>query len=613
MKIRAIIKALILFIMVLPAYAGAANLGELRLSLVDGDVQIKTEDTSEWVPATINLPLRDGDRIWAPDGARAELQTRNGTAVRLDEKSSLEILTVEDDSLQFYLGLGQAYLNFISKRDSVIQVDTPVSSIRVYDRTKFNVAVAQNGDTDISVFKGSLYAENRSGKTRVGSGKMLSLGDDYADLLPLGRSDEWEEWNKERDRRFEKRGYSSQYLPEELEGYSRDLDDNGRWVYTSSYGYVWTPALHISVGWSPYRHGRWVWIGGDYVWIAYEPWGWAPYHYGRWAFIVSFGWCWVPPVRGDVYWGPGYVGWVYTPTYVAWVPLAPMEVYYGYGYYGRHSVNIINVNINTVVVKEVYKNVHVNNAVTVVNNETFLRGKKADFKVRENPFLSERISAGRPRIEPERATRMPVIKEIPKAKEPPKTVRDVEVRVLKEKRRFVREPNRSVFVPEASPQTMPVKRMKAPKTGDAIRSGEAEEMPRTRRIQPSETEQPVKILPGKGKDIQQAPAEKKVVQPEEISAPQPVIRKKYRQMEQPVTEPEKQPSQDKKRTEKYRKEMRTPVSEKPSQQPDSSASSGAVRKEQGEKLKKKRTLKDVQEGKDKVEQQETEEGYQKKK
>jgi hypothetical protein len=314
--------------MFLPSYAVADDLGELRISLIDGDVQIITEDTREWVPATINMPLRGGDRIWVPEGARTEIQARNGSVVRLDQGSSLVILTIEQDSVQFYLDLGQAYVNFRGGRDNMIQVDTSIASARVYDMARFNVAVAQNGDSDISVFKGVLYAESRSGKTRVGAGMMLSLGDNYADLSPLGEPDEWENWNRERNKRYEETGYSSQYLPGELRGYASDFDNNGRWVYASSYGYVWTPIVYISAGWAPYRHGRWVWIGGDYVWIAHEPWGWAPFHYGRWAFITSFGWCWVPPVRGAVYWGPGYVGWVYTPTYVAWVPLAPRETYY---------------------------------------------------------------------------------------------------------------------------------------------------------------------------------------------------------------------------------------------------------------------------------------------
>jgi hypothetical protein len=49
MKSVKILIAFILFIIVLPVYTGAANLGELRLSYIDGDVQINTEDTGEWV------------------------------------------------------------------------------------------------------------------------------------------------------------------------------------------------------------------------------------------------------------------------------------------------------------------------------------------------------------------------------------------------------------------------------------------------------------------------------------------------------------------------------------------------------------------------------------
>ena len=64
----------------------------------------------------------------------------------------------------------------------------------------------------------------------------------------------------------------------------------------------------------------------------------------------------MPPAVGAVYWGPGYVGWVVTPSYVAWVPLAPGEIYYGYGYYGPGSVNITTVNINTVSGHRNYRN-----------------------------------------------------------------------------------------------------------------------------------------------------------------------------------------------------------------------------------------------------------------
>lgn len=456
--------AMVIMLIMLPVSVRAEGLGHARLSLIDGDVQIKSEDSPEWFPASVNMPLRDSDSIWVPDGSRAEIQLSGGTQVRLDELTSLDLLNISRDSSQFYLAEGSAYVNFRGGRSgSLVQIDTPISSVRVYDRAAFNIDVAGSGDTDVSVYKGLVHAESGSGSTRVTAGNSLEINDDYADLASLGRADAWERWNTERDRRFEERRYSSQYLPDELETYASDFDDNGRWVSVRDYGYVWTPTVQVSVGWSPYRNGRWSWIGSDYVWVGYEPWGWAPYHYGRWAYSASVGWFWVPPARGSVYWGPGYVGWVRTPTYVAWVPLAPRETYYGHGNYGPHSVNIINININTIIVKNTYRNVNVTNGVTVVHHDTFVKGKHVDFKVKENPFLRERVNIGRPDIKPERESRMAVIRDIPRAKEPPKKIREIKIRELKETRPMVKEKDKSVFSPDRPRKQMKVQAVEAPR------------------------------------------------------------------------------------------------------------------------------------------------------
>lgn len=62
MKIhKLIIIALVLFL--LPAYAYSSTLSSLHISLIQGDVQVKTEDAPEWVPASINMPLMEGDRV----------------------------------------------------------------------------------------------------------------------------------------------------------------------------------------------------------------------------------------------------------------------------------------------------------------------------------------------------------------------------------------------------------------------------------------------------------------------------------------------------------------------------------------------------------------------
>lgn len=494
---------IMMMLFMMPLHANAEGLGNARLSLMDGDVQIKSEDSSEWLPAAVNMPLRDGDSIWVPDGARAEVQLAGGTQVRLDELSSLDLLNISRDSSQFYVAEGSAYVNFRGGRSSsLVQIDTPVSSVRAYDRAAFGVDVAGSGDTDLSVYTGLVHAESGSGSTRVTAGNVLEISDDYADLAPLGRADAWERWNTDRDRRFEERSYSSRYLPDELETYASDFDHNGRWVSVRDYGYVWTPTVQVSVGWSPYRNGRWSWIGRDYVWVGYEPWGWAPYHYGRWAFSPSVGWFWVPPARGSVFWGPGYVGWVRTPTYVAWVPLAPRETYYGHGNYGPHSVNIINVNINTIVVKNRYKNVYVTNGVTVVHHDNFVKGKNLDFKVSENPFLREKIHIGRPDIKPERESRMAVIRDIPRAKEPPKKIREIKIRELKETRPMVKERDKSVFSPDKPRKQMKVQAVEAPRERKRDKLEERSK-DRDRKVKGSERQQ----LEDKKKEI--APAEKR--------------------------------------------------------------------------------------------------------
>ena len=467
MKREFLLKTLVLcLVILLPAWAGAEDLGALRLSQMQGDIQVQSKGSTEWFPAAINLPMQAGDRLWSPKDAWVQVETRDGSVVRLDGDSSLEILAVEKDSLQMYLSQGQAYLSFKKGMDSMFQLDTPNSSLRIYDNSTLNVALSRNGNTDISVFRGAAYAENRSGEVRVGAGKMLSIDDDVPSLVALGPPSDWEKWNREWDESLvNDEGHEQQYLPQELSGYGRDLNKNGRWVETSEYGNVWTPTTHVSADWAPYREGRWVWIGDDYVWIASEPWGWAPYHYGRWAHISSYGWCWVPPPRNEVYWGPGYVSWVSTDTDVAWVPLAPAEMYYGHGYYGPHSVNIVNVDIYTVVPGRNYRNVHVHNGVTVVHRDTFLTGRHHDVGHRENPFLRERISIGHPRIEPSRITKMPIIKDIPKVNLPPAHIRSLPEKTVGGVRPMVRERDRSVFTPTAAPRPLaPTVRMSPDQT-----------------------------------------------------------------------------------------------------------------------------------------------------
>jgi len=506
---------IVLGVLLLPALVCADDLGLMRLSFIEGDVQALVKDTTDWTDAAINLPLNEGDRLWVPDDGRAELQIEGGVYVRGSGNTALDILTINRDSAQFYLDEGHIYINNRRGGIKTVQVDTPLSSLRSYDNSIMMIDVSDNdGVTEVSVLKGYVYAESRAGATRVSAGNTLTIrSESNAEVAPIGSPDEWERWNSDRDRQLTAWGESSRYLPDELHEYSSDFDQNGQWDYTGDYGYVWAPTA-VPAGWAPYSYGSWIWIRGSYVWIDYDPWGWAPCHYGRWVFIGGRGWRWVPPVVGAVYWGPGFVGWIVTPTYVAWVPLAPGEVYYGYGYYGPGSVNIATVNVNTVFVNRTYVNARVNNSVTVVQRETFGTGRREPAKIKENPFLETRQQQGQHReiVPPKGRPQQPIVlvprgereekrqrvperehlrtvtpdtrhaapvaptnarpgkeEQLPRAltrtpeqRLPPERIRRTNPEEMKQKRPLVKERESSVFRPQ-QPENMPVRKSQEPR------------------------------------------------------------------------------------------------------------------------------------------------------
>ncbi|KAF0182917.1 MAG: FecR domain protein [Nitrospirae bacterium] len=459
--------ALFFVLLLISTAAFAAQPEYLRLSHTEGDVQIKIPEGSDWGPAVINGPLAEGDQVWIPRGSRAEIQLAGGALIRLDGNSALQVLASSSGASQFHLSQGGAYVYTENAQREVIQIDTPEASVRAHSNAVFRIDLTDRA-TDVAVYKGTVETENRLGQTRVPAGKMLSLGQQTSgSLAPLGPPDAWERWNTARNDLYRARtGTSTRYLPEELKGYARDFDTGGRWVNVPEYGNVWTPTVIVIERWAPYRHGRWIWRHGHYIWLPYDPWGWAPYHYGRWTYVTRYGWCWVPPAPRQVFWGPGYVGWVRSGSYIGWVPLAPGEIYYGRGQYGPHSVNITNVNVNHIKVTNVYRNVTVNNGATVVNRDHFQsvapKGTGYDRHAHRDLFGRNNISVGGPEVKPGLAHSRWSDRKIAVENAPPQAVQKNSVSDLRQQRPLVREPERSVFRRGEPVRNMPVTSAETP-------------------------------------------------------------------------------------------------------------------------------------------------------
>lgn len=66
---KRIIFIFLMAVLAIPVIAMAGIIGPARVLLVDGDVMFRSPDAEEWLPASVNTPLDEGDAIWSPPEA----------------------------------------------------------------------------------------------------------------------------------------------------------------------------------------------------------------------------------------------------------------------------------------------------------------------------------------------------------------------------------------------------------------------------------------------------------------------------------------------------------------------------------------------------------------
>jgi hypothetical protein len=298
----------------------------VRLSLVEGDVQLARPEQGEWEAALLNMPLQQGYSL-ATGYGRAEVEFESGATARLAQDSVLRFtelaLSNGNRLTQLTLDRGTAtfYAN-LARRD-VFRVLTPNLEVNVPDHARFRVDVEEGG-TSVSVLKGDVAVETRAGSYRVTKGRTLRFWPGASEEVALyrtGEPDDWDRWVAERDEAvLSATNTSLRYVNSPFRYGLGDLSSYGNWFYVSGYGRCWQP-WNVPLGWTPYWNGRWVYLHNvGWTWVSYEPWGWVPYHYGRWAY-TGYGWAWIPGYFNT--WHPGLVYWVQIGNFVGWGPLGP--------------------------------------------------------------------------------------------------------------------------------------------------------------------------------------------------------------------------------------------------------------------------------------------------
>jgi hypothetical protein len=397
--------------------------GVARISVIQGEVNVKRGDSGDVVAAALNAPLMSQDHIETADGSRSEIQFDAANMVRLAPNTDVALADVQRGRYQLQVGAGTIIFRVIRDSQAEAEIDTPSISVRPTGRGIIRVSVGQDGTTEVTVRSGAATIFSPSGSQPLHSGQTMLVRGTSADpefqVEAEVSRDQFDDWSNNRDQQLT-RSRSYQYVSTDIYG-AEDLDAYGSWV-SSSYGNVWAP--RVEPGWAPYHSGRWVWE--DYygwTWVDYAPWGWAPFHYGRWFMNGRAGWCWWPgAVRQPHYWRPALVGFFGFGGggggvsigigfgNVGWVPLAPHEAWhpwYGRGWYGQGGYNRTLVN-NTIIrntnIYNVYRNARFNNGVAYTNVNSFGRGSQAFYAANGAQIRNASLVRGRLPLTPERSS-----------------------------------------------------------------------------------------------------------------------------------------------------------------------------------------------------------------
>jgi len=285
----------------------------VRLSDVQGSVQIDKNTGLGFENAFVNLPITQGTQLKTLDRGRAEIEFEDGSTLRLTPNSTVQFSTLSMADSGKHLSVvnlveGMAYVNWLGKDEFTLNFTR--EKVSLDHAAHFRVDTSTQ-TANLAVFKGDVAVASPSGEVTVAKKKTATFDATDNDKFTLANNvpdAPLDAWDKEAN------SYHDQYAKNNNSpygyGYS-DLNYYGAYTNVPGYGMMWQPYF-TGVGWDPFMDGAWSWYpGAGYMFVSAYPWGWMPYRYGNWMFLPGFGWMWQPG---------GWNSWVTVPRYSGTTP-----------------------------------------------------------------------------------------------------------------------------------------------------------------------------------------------------------------------------------------------------------------------------------------------------
>jgi hypothetical protein len=297
--------------------AAPNNVRAVRLSDVEGKVQVFNGSEPAFDQALQNMPVVEGMRFATGDDGRVEIQFEDGSVARVTPNSSLTLAQLHRTgdgttvtTIDANTGLTYYELN---GRAGQYSVRFGPNTVTPNDSAIFRINLDGN-PADLAVTHGTVHiTDGQNIALDVHTNQSIRFDTQSPGQYQLAQSvsaDTWDQWNSDRDQALATleenatTARASTGNPDDAAW--NDLDYYGDWYNVPGYGMAWAPS-GVGSNWDPFGVGYWGYYNTiGYTWISGYSWGWWPYHCGAWNWFGGFGWMWFPGNCGAGLFGGGW-------------------------------------------------------------------------------------------------------------------------------------------------------------------------------------------------------------------------------------------------------------------------------------------------------------------
>ena len=280
----------------LPGFAASARV--VRLSLVQGDVQIDRNAGDGWEQAIVNMPVIGGARIYAAEHSKAELEFEDGSSVRLAGPAQItltELSTKADGSPinAIQVDSGEVYVNARLRNHDDFR-------IAAYSGESFAITKPSHLRFTVNEQTASLAMSDGEALAQSADNAPIRSGQTYNYILGQPASaarlenvpaQPEDNWNQQRES-YNDQNAAAQNGEDAGAPGQADLANYGNYADIPGYGESWQPN-DVGPDWEPYDNGAWSYYP-DWGWtfVSAYPWGWQPFYCGNWFYLNGRGWWW---------------------------------------------------------------------------------------------------------------------------------------------------------------------------------------------------------------------------------------------------------------------------------------------------------------------------------